>query len=623
MFSNISKKEWVPVDGIVLEKNALEAVRSDKNMLVVAGPGAGKTELLAQRACYLLQTNECREPRKILSVSFKRDAAANIKERVLKRCGSKLALRFDSLTFDAFSKLLVDQFLNAIPSEYRPIRDYQIVTDNKELINIIKRSGMFNYIYNKLYNSEIRRLTEQKLPFREDNYIKELWDYLVNQNNDDVCYLTFNMLGRLAEYLIRSNPSLKKALNMTYSHIFIDEYQDTTSIQYDLLKTCFGESNSIITAVGDDKQRIMLWAGALEDAFSKLIEDFNAEETMLMMNHRSAPRLVEIQKIFYREFFYKDKEIEVDIVNNPKWGEEDGESNLYLFKDDEEEAETISSEIDKLLKSGYKCRDICILSKQTPDKYCNKIIKRLEDYGIKARNEVIYQDLLKEEIVILFNTIIKILLEEKAPDEWDKFINLMLELNKNSNNSVYNNVEFENYIKTKIVELKEELSKVSSEEEFLIFIFTMLDIIGIDKLKGKYSKYKNDNTFNHHIDTYYKFLWREYDKSDGDWLLALENFEGEDSIPIMTIHKSKGLEYDAVFFIGLEDGAFWSFKNQRSEDFCSFFVALSRAKRRIDFTFSEYRDFTRNSKESRANISEFYDILESSGIVNIVDKLNY
>ncbi len=84
----------------------------------------------------------------------------------------------------------------------------------------------------------------------------------------------------------------------------------------------------------------------------------------------------------------------------------------------------------------------------------------------------------------------------------------------------------------------------------------------------------------------------------------------------MTIHKSKGLEYDVVFFIGLEDGAFWSFENQKDEDFCTFFVALSRAKKRVDFTFSKIRKYTRNYQENRVKIKEFYEILEKSGVVD-------
>ena len=144
MANLIDKEKWIPVDGMILEENALEVVKSNSNILVIAGPGAGKSELLAQRACYLLQTNQCREPRRILAVSFKKDAAVNIKERVVKRCGSELASRFDSMTFDAFAKALVDQFLNAIPMEYRPLRNYEIIED-KDLIEFLRKNEIFNY----------------------------------------------------------------------------------------------------------------------------------------------------------------------------------------------------------------------------------------------------------------------------------------------------------------------------------------------------------------------------------------------------------------------------------------------------------------------------------------------
>src|SRR5579872_865908 len=99
----IRRDDWKPIDDFALEKNALRIATTSKgNALVVAGPGAGKTELLAQRACFLLQTNACRFPRRILAISFKRDAAYTLKERVSKRAGKDLSNRFDSLTYDAF-----------------------------------------------------------------------------------------------------------------------------------------------------------------------------------------------------------------------------------------------------------------------------------------------------------------------------------------------------------------------------------------------------------------------------------------------------------------------------------------------------------------------------------------
>lgn len=87
-----------------MEDSADHAVRCEKNALVVAGPGAGKTELLAQKAGFLFATNLCREPQKILAISFKKDAAVNLKERVIKRYGREIENRFVSMTYDAFLK---------------------------------------------------------------------------------------------------------------------------------------------------------------------------------------------------------------------------------------------------------------------------------------------------------------------------------------------------------------------------------------------------------------------------------------------------------------------------------------------------------------------------------------
>ena len=66
----IPQEDWVPADGLTLEPNANKVVRSSKNIVVSAGPGAGKTELLAQRADFLLRTGSCRYPQRILAISF-------------------------------------------------------------------------------------------------------------------------------------------------------------------------------------------------------------------------------------------------------------------------------------------------------------------------------------------------------------------------------------------------------------------------------------------------------------------------------------------------------------------------------------------------------------------------
>lgn len=121
------------------------------------------------------------------------------------------------------------------------------------------------------------------------------------------------------------------------------------------------------------------------------------------------------------------------------------------------------------------------------------------------------------------------------------------------------------------------------------------------------------------------FFFAEYVAASGDWNRAIENFRGEHSIPIMTIHKSKGLEYTAVYFVGLEDSAFWSFRNQPDEDRCTFFVALSRAKESITFTFCKRRTAIRNPMQQHKEINEFFDLLQRPGVaeVRIISRDSY
>lgn len=109
--------------------------------------------------------------------------------------------------------------------------------------------------------------------------------------------LSFPMIARLAQYIISQNPSLKAALQATFEFVFLDEFQDTTAPQYDLVKTTFKGSQTILAAVGDNKQRIMVWAGAQLDVFEAFGLDFQATQRPLISNYRSSPELVAIQHV--------------------------------------------------------------------------------------------------------------------------------------------------------------------------------------------------------------------------------------------------------------------------------------------------------------------------------------
>ena len=339
MMKIIDKENWQPSDNIILEESAFQSVTSQNNILVIAGPGAGKTELLAQKATYLLQTNLCKNPRKILAISFKTDAAQNLKERVEKRCGQDAKSRFSSMTYDAFFKRILDHFLYALPEELRPKTDYLI--DDLDIIDkaFIKQGCLLDGTINsKFYKYYDKTLKETSLPLISSEFGSRIWPLLLKGFDNNKATLTFKMINKLADYIILTNEQIKLAIQTTYSHVFLDEFQDTTDLQYKFIKDCFLGSNSIITAVGDNKQRIMLWAGAMKNVFEIYNDEFKSEQKILLMNHRSAPKLVELQRNMYESL----QEDNLDIKYSEKWNSSDGEINLFISDNEELEVWTSS-----------------------------------------------------------------------------------------------------------------------------------------------------------------------------------------------------------------------------------------------------------------------------------------
>ncbi|MEW4275371.1 ATP-dependent helicase [Priestia megaterium] len=623
---NEKNLSWSPID-INLETNAMNAVLSNQNLAVVAGPGSGKTELLAQRAAFLLETGACPSPRKILAISFKADAADNLQKRVELRCGSNLAKRFESKTYDSFAKGILDRFRLGLEEEYRPNSNYEIITDWKD----IKEIGVANHNL-ELDTKSWKRLTDKalpslRLPFLDSetslSIIVSFWKTLLHGTKKSNPGLTFKMISRLTEYLLKTNPLLINALQQTYSHVFLDEFQDTTDIQYDLLTTIFLNSNAVVTAVGDNKQRIMGWAGALNNGFDTFEKDFNAAQIDLLMNHRSAPRLVHIQNIISGRIDTTATKV------NPsnKWSSDsEGSCEIFRFSNCDNEALYLAYQIyDWLKKDNLQPKDFCILVKQTEHQYANKLIRELNTLGIKARLEKEYQDLITEEFIQIFLGMIE-LATTRAASSYQSVFDLYVQLN----NIQYFRTELiykaNNDLEEFITSLLLKLDTVKKASDLELIFNMILDFMGESQIIARFPQYAKKERREQLISKTAFFLWKEYNEVLV-WSEALAMFKGEKSLPIMTIHKSKGLEYNTVIFIGVEDSAFWNFSNQSEEDKKSFFVALSRAKQRMVFTYTDWRETNKYGevqlrRQSTKNITEIYNILDEAGIATIeLEKL--
>jgi len=605
----LAQDQWLPADNLELENNAHLVATSHENRLVVAGPGAGKTELLAQRACYLLETNTCVHPHKILAISFKNDAAFNLRERVKLRCGDELSKRFDSFTFDSFAKQLVDRFRTALPPAYKVESNYQILVRDTVVKDLYKAESLDFFNTHQV----VRFHTESPLPLtgrkNEDVYRKNVWGTLLDYKPNQL--ITFPMLMRLAQLLIETNPQVKKYLQQTYHYVFLDEFQDTTQVQYDLFKACFLGSNSIYTAVGDDKQRIMLWAGAKIKVFEEFITDTGAQQIPLQMNFRSAPRLVELQNYLTEHLLNKPEKA----ISSKKWKPDDGKCDVWLFQNQEQEEDYLFRKVKNWIEAdGIKPRDICILVKQQLDSYVGDLIKYFNQNGVKARDETVLQNLITEDFVLFITNSLYLLINHKNGAAKKAAILFLGNMRTEFFDAQL--LKLESEYTWFLREIKKKYNVKLTDQLINDLIQELVEFAGIDRIKSFYPQYKTGTYFSEDLERVKAFIKVLY-TDQKNMARALDAFLGIDTIPVMTVHKSKGLEYHTVIFVGLEDGAFWSFNSQADEDKCTFFVALSRAKEQVVFTFSKVRNSTFRPNQTFTGISVLFEELQKSKIAQI------
>lgn len=239
------------------------------------------------------------------------------------------------------------------------------------------------------------------------------------------------MISRLAELIIRINPYLRQALALTYSLVFLDEFQDTTHIQYQLTRTIFCRSATVLTAVGDNKQQIMRWAMAMADPFAAFERDFNATRTPLLNNYRSSPELVRIQHVLAQAIDAGS----VQAVSMAP-GNIAGEScEVWDFRSQELEATGVASFIAaEAAAHGLRPRDFVLLVRQRAGDYMRLLEPALAREGIVLRNEaaeigpVRLQELLAEELSDLVVRVLRVATTDRAGRAWVECLEMLADL---------------------------------------------------------------------------------------------------------------------------------------------------------------------------------------------------
>jgi superfamily I DNA/RNA helicase len=526
----ISIAEWMPADGLGLEPNAMTAaVNVDRNLALTAGPGAGKTEMLAQRADFLLRTGVSRYPKRILAISFKVDASQNLKARVKKRCGLELAARFDSHTFHAFAKRLIDRF--------------RVVLTGRDALDS---------------------------------------DYTIGESRVHRRSITFQDMVPLAVQILQSSAIARNAVRQTYSHVFLDEFQDCTNIQYQLIHAAFHGTAVRLTAVGDTKQRIMGWAGALEGIFQIYANDFAALPLSLYQNFRSKPRLCRMQNAMIRVM-----DPQAAVPENDLAGEE-GSITILRYEDDRLEAEGLAELMRAWIEQeNLRPSDIAVLVSRQQNLYCQQLNAAMDARSIPYRNEDNVQDLASEPVVALIIDFLLVVVGSREPVAYRRIGDLIAFDTAADDEQEYRvRSRWGRFFDETRGHIASGHLVLSDQAALDAVVRAFLDIVGRSAVVSLSADYEASDRLDQLVIRGIEEVWLRLSQG-GDPVASLAGVSGDNSVRIMSIHKSKGLEFDTVVVLGVETETFWG---EEQAERSAYFVAISRAKRRLYLTVSARRE---------------------------------
>lgn len=523
----IMAEDWSPSNGLILEPNALRAATETLRCLALtAGPGAGKTEMLAQRADFLLRTNTCRYPYRILAISFKVDASRNLKERVRRRCGHDLSTRFDSYTFHAFAKRIIDRFRPVLTGDDALDPDYTIGT---------------------------RKITRKQIEFSD--------------------------LVPLAIQILEASQVARNAVRKTYNDVFLDEFQDCTDMQYRLVKLLFQGSRIRLTAVGDTKQKIMAWAGALDGIFLTFATDFNAMQLNMYRNFRSKSRLLRMQNEIIQVLDPASVMPAEQIV-----GDEGGIFG-WFYNTSQQEAEDLATRIAGWIQNeAIPCSEIAILVSKQPDLYTDLLMVELEKKDIPYRNEQQLQDISVEPLARLIVDYLLALFGTKEPEAWLRLMDQLIPFTDDTEQADTRQ-DWQKFIRSERKQADLVALMGDIWPSVWTFVKKFLKKVGISDLTALSPDYESASRLMEVIQQT-KARIEEQLKIEADLIKALAKFSDDQAVRILTIHKSKGLEFDSVIILGVENETFWG---KEAEERCAFFVGMSRAKRRLVLTVCQTR----------------------------------
>jgi superfamily I DNA/RNA helicase len=403
--------------------------------------------------------------------------------------------------------------------------------------------------------------------------------------------LSFAMLNRLADWLLRHNQYVRRALHATYEFVFLDEFQDTTYPQLELIHSALDGSDAVFTAVGDDKQRIMGWAGAMPDAFAQFVRDFDAVQVSLVSNWRSHAELVRMQHVIAARIDPCVPEPQARAERTVA-GEVAG---IWEYATEAAQSRGIAGWVAGEVAMGIPPHEIAILVRSNQDVLESNISPEFSSRHLNIRNvarlvgDISIQDLLGEELTDILVPLIRLGATERDPDAWACSVRALELLGGVSQDDTDGQQRIQRRLETFVRAMRVAMNSMPPNEEAANAIAgRALEFVGADNLRRMFPVYRRMRDFNR-VWEGFLILFVECSGGVATWGSVIDRFLGRGQVVLMTVHKSKGLEFHTMIFFGLDNQTWWSLTPNRTEELNSFFVAFTRARQRAFFTFCAER----------------------------------
>jgi DNA helicase-2/ATP-dependent DNA helicase PcrA len=602
-------------------------------LLILAGAGSGKTRVLTYRIAYILKQKKA-YPHEILAVTFTNKAAGEMKERVLKL--TKKIKKDISIVnpknfpyIGTFHSICV-KLLRA-DGHVLGIDPHFTIYDQDDQLSAVKETMKELDINIKEFNPRtiLTFISEAKneliLPDRYPQYVQgyvqemvvkiyPLYQKKLRDNN--AC--DFDDLIMQTVIMFQDYPEILKKYQHIFKYVLVDEYQDTNHIQY-LLVNQLADKYKNICVVGDDDQAIYSWRGATIKNILSFEHDYpNATVVKLEQNYRSTKRILNAASSIIRH--NQNRKVKELWTDNPQ-------GNLitvYTASSEKDEAYSIAKRIEEISQSYSNLNDFAILYRTNAQ---SRVMEEaLLNYGIPYiifGNISFYQRKEIKDVIaflrVLYNpkddvslkriinvpprkigarTINK--LEREAKEKKVSLIEHLLSIKntkESSNGAVY---KFANLLQQLFIDSKKE---------------TVKELIKLILEKTGYIKWIDDETEENlnRIENIKELLTvaNKYDDLSPEASLAeflnevslieeqqikAETKRDENRVRLMTLHQAKGLEFDYVFIIGMEEGLFphsrsYTDPSEMEEERRLAYVGITRAKKHLFCSHAETRMF--------------------------------